>query len=138
MVKEKMPHKKFISKVYKTTRSFFKVYFKKIVLLITFIAFISISVFSHHTHHDEDLQIKNYTAHCLKVQSASLQDKDGDFCIACFWQSIAQSTGIFDKIVLPYENPVQNIFKPSLKFHSEKIILSFQNRAPPARVSAGC
>ncbi len=138
MVKKKMSHLKFVSKVYKPARSLFKVYFKKIVLLFTFIAFISISVFSHHTHHNEDLQIKNNSACCLKAQSESLQDKDGDFCIACFWQSIAQSTGIFDKIVLTYENPVSNIFKPLLNFHSEKIILSFQNRAPPTRTFTGC
>ena len=137
-IKEKMLNIRFI--YHKFTRGLIRVYFKKFVFLINFVAFISLSVFATHNHHDNDslLVKKDSSSCCFEAQKKSIEDEDDSFCAACYWQSIAYSNDFLDKLIFTYENPIHILIKLSLNYYSIKIDLPFQKRAPPFQISVYC
>lgn len=83
--------------------------FTRIVYLLILISFVLLSVFSQHSCCDEDYiqqSVVNNVQPILKQQPISIKD-DNDFCLACLWQNIVNSTGQIVYISTAFFKPKQ-------------------------------
>ena len=125
-----MPLNRSLSLLYK--RLTVKTVISKMLFSFTLLFFISVSIFSEHTCHQEEfLQIAQENASSPQIQGLSINDEDGHFCIACFWQFVSHSTGNFEKISISQEYSNQNFEKTTGILYFRNFVFSFQKRAPP-------